>query len=95
MDIRHQIQAVNDTTAVLVLPDLGLSVQYSVNFTVQNISASATVYMGSDSVQSNDYGIKLEAGAIASFDGFQRNAQLFAITDTGSSASVAVLRVSQ
>lgn len=93
MDIRHEIQVFNDETPVLVLPDFGDAVQYFVNFTVQNISET-TIYLGASGVTSSDYGIKLEASAIASFDGFQRNAQLFGITDSGS-ASAAVLRISQ
>ena len=93
MDIRHDIQTINDETPVLILPDFGDAVQYYVNFTVQNISET-TVYLGASGVTSTDYGIKLEAGAIASFDGFQRNAQLFGVTDSWS-ASVAVLRISQ
>jgi hypothetical protein len=93
MDIRHQLTSVNDGDAVRILPDFGDSVQYFVNFTVQNISET-TVYIGASNVASNDYGIKLEAGATASFEGFQRNAPLFAITDSGT-ASVAVQRLSQ
>ena len=93
MDIRHQLVEINDNDAVRILPDFGDSVQFFVNFTVQNIS-EVTVFIGASNVASNSYGIKLEGGATASFEGFQRNAPLFAISDSGT-ASVAVLRTSQ
>jgi hypothetical protein len=93
MDVRHQIKSINDSDPVQLLPDFGDSVHFFVNFTVQNINESATIYIGSSNVASNDYGIKLIAGATATFEGFQRNAPLYAICDSGS-ASVAILRTS-
>ena len=94
MDVRHSIISLNDETASSVVPDLNIDIKYDLSFTVQNLSESDAVLLGGSDVAWNSYGIKLAAGAVASFQGVQRNFQLYGLCPEGISASVAVLRVS-
>lgn len=93
MDLRHAVIALNDEDPVSVLPDLDIDVNYDVSFSVQNISDNI-VYLGNSGLSQSSFGIKLVSGATASFEGVSRLFPLYGISESGTSASVAVLRVS-
>jgi hypothetical protein len=60
------------------------------DITIQNVHASATVYIGGEGVSSSDYGYRLGAGSAISFELPGRDA-LYAISSTDDS-NVAVLK---
>jgi hypothetical protein len=62
------------------------------DITIQNVHASAIVYIGGESVTSNNYGYRLSAGSAWSVELAGTDA-LYAITDTHAS-KVAVLTTS-
>lgn len=92
MIIKHEITTLNDSTGTQLPADRSDRVQYNVSFSVQNISESASVYIGGNGVNSSSYGIKLAPGETASFDGLPRNSGIYALSSEGSS-DVAVLQV--
>jgi hypothetical protein len=92
MDVRHAIVELNDSDQTDCLPDMGVDVNYDVSFSVQNLSASA-VFLGGDGVTTSSFGIKLAAGATATFEGVSRAFPLFGVSEAPS-ASVAIFRIS-
>lgn len=100
MALSHAIVALNSSTAVALNTDASLTnavtgeVYPTYAFTtlsIQNVDASATVYIGGSTVTSSSYGISLAAGASATIDGLTNEETVYAIS-TGSS-NVAVLKV--
>lgn len=83
----HSLTTLSNTTATRLTPS---GLHTGMDITIQNVHASATVYLGGDGVTSSDYGYRLLAGAAISLELPGRNA-LFAITDTNNS-KVAVLK---
>jgi hypothetical protein len=55
---------------------------------VQNIDASATVYIGSSTVTSSSYGYKLAPGATLQLDNISTGIQLYAISSGASNVAV-------
>jgi len=60
------------------------------DITIQNVHASATVYIGGEGVTSSNYGYRLLAGSAISFELPGKDA-LYAITDTNES-KVAIIK---
>lgn len=83
----HALTTLSSTTATRLTP---LGLHTGMDITVQNVHATATVYLGSEDVTAEDYGYRLMPGLAISFELPGRNA-LFAITDTDES-KVAVLK---
>ena len=100
MALSHALVALNSSTAVNLNIDANLTnpvtgeVYPTYAFTtlsIQNVDASATVYIGTSTVTSSSYGISLVPGASATLDGLTNTENVWAIS-TGSS-NVAILKV--
>jgi hypothetical protein len=92
MKVRHEIVTINDGYGIELPSNQNDEVKYSVTFSVQNISETANVFIGSNNVSSSSFGLKLVPGAIASFDSMARESGIYAVSSE-SSSSVAVLQV--
>jgi len=82
----HNLVTLSDSTDTRLTP---ANVHSGHDFTVQNVDATATVYIGGEGVTSSDYGFKITAGAAWSIELPPRDA-IYAISDTDGT-SVAVL----
>jgi len=84
----------SNTTAAAALFDDGDDVNYSVTFIVQNIHATAIVYIGGASVTSSNYGIKIAPNEKIDFTEMPRYPGIYAISDTNAS-KISVMRMSK
>jgi hypothetical protein len=89
MPLSHSIIELNTST-----PEL-LSIEGdtigSLNLTIQNLSSSASVFLGSSSVTSSDFAFRLDPGSIISFDSLRKDTEIYGISNTNGE-SVAVGR---
>jgi hypothetical protein len=93
MAIIHTLLSLSNTTAVTLEPTptevVVNSETYptwnSFSMSIQNVHASAVVYLGGPDVTSSSYGVKLVPGSVISFDMFNKDTNLFAISDTNNS----------
>lgn len=85
----HNLTILSNSTATRLTPS---GLHSGMDITIQNVHASATVYIGGEGVTSSSYGYRLIAGAAVSFELPGKNA-LYAISDTNTS-KVAVLKTS-
>ena len=83
----HALTTLSSTTATRLTPS---GLHSGMDITIQNVHASATVYIGGEGVTSSDYGYRLLAGAAVSFELPGRDA-LYAISSTNNS-KVAVIK---
>jgi hypothetical protein len=98
MAVTQSLTALNSSTAVLLNPVTSFShpvipgqTVYSWNsntLIIQNVDASATVYIGTSSVTSSAYGVKLAAGSSVSLDDLKPTEPIYAISSGSSSVSV-------
>lgn len=86
---QHSLTTLSNTTATLITPN---GTHSGLDTTVQNIHATAIVYLGGTGVSSTNYGYRLDPGTAFSIELSGRDA-LYAITDTNGS-KVAVLKTS-
>jgi hypothetical protein len=84
----HELTTLNSTTATRLTPN---GTHSNLDFTVQNVHASAIVYIGGIGVTSLNYGYKLFPGAAWSVE-LQGKDAIYAITDTNGS-KVATIEV--
>ena len=89
MSTRHALVTLSNTTATKLTP---AGVHSGMDITIQNVHASAIVYIGGEGVTSTDYGFKLIAGTAIAFELPGRD-ELYAITDTNGS-KIATLKTS-
>ena len=85
----HNLTTLSNATATKLTP---AGVHSGLDVTIQNIHATAVVYIGGAGVTSSDYGYRLAPDTAISFELSGRDA-LYAITDTNNS-KVAVLKTS-
>ena len=83
----HSLTTLSSTTATMLTP---LGLHTGMDITIQNVHATAIVYLGASGVTAEDYGYRLLPGLAISFELPGRNA-LFAITDTNES-QIAILK---
>lgn len=83
----HDLLTLSDSTATELTPGARHS---GLDLTIQNVDASAVVYIGGEGVTASDYGFKLVAGAGFSIE-LNPNDRLYAISDTNGS-NAALLR---
>jgi hypothetical protein len=83
----HSLTTLSNTVATRLTP---LGIHSGMDITIQNVHASATVYIGGEGVTSSTYGYRLLAGAAVSFELPGRDA-LYAISGTNNS-QVAILK---
>ena len=96
MPLTHNIVALNSSTAVNLLPTNPTITFNSQNFPtwtqatlfIQNVDATATVYIGAAGVTSSSYGISIAAGATASVDSLAPGMALYAISSGTSNVAV-------
>ena len=84
----HELLTLSNTTETELTPGARHS---GLDLTIQNVHATAVVYVGGTGVTSSDYGYKLEAGDAFSIE-LNPNDRLYAISDTNESG-LALLRV--
>lgn len=84
----HELVTLSDETETELTPEG--RVHSGLDLTVQNVHATAIVYIGGTGVTTEDYGFKLEPKEAFSIELNPRD-QLFAISDTDG-ATVALLR---
>ena len=93
MSLSHNLVTLSSSSATLLNPD-NITTSFSgearhdynaVSLSIQNVDATATVYLGSSSVTSSSYGVKLAAGAIASIDDLTYTSGLYAISSVNGS----------
>jgi hypothetical protein len=89
MPLSHSVIELNTST-----PEL-LSIEGdtigSLNLTIQNLSSSASVFLGSSIVTSSDFAFRLDPGSIISFDSLRKDTEIYGISNTNGE-SVAVGR---
>lgn len=83
----HSLTTLSNTTATLLTPG---EVHSGLDVTIQNVHASAIVYLGGIGVSSSNYGYRLDAGTAFSIE-LSGRSKLYAITNTNGS-TVAVLK---
>jgi len=83
---QHAHTTLSNTTATLLTPN---GTHSGLDVTIQNIDASAIVYIGGEGVTSSSYGYRLSAGSAWSIELSGKDA-IYAITNTNGS-KVAVL----
>jgi hypothetical protein len=86
---QHAHTTLSNTTATLLTPN---GTHSGLDVTIQNIDASAIVYIGGEGVTSSSYGYRLSAGSAWSIELSGKDA-IYAITNTNGS-KVAVLTTS-
>ena len=84
----HELLTLSNTTETELTPGARHS---GLDLTIQNVHATAVVYVGGTGVTSSSYGYKLEAGDAFSIE-LNPNDRLYAISDTNESG-LALLRV--
>ena len=85
----HSLTPLPNSSATLLTPE---GTHSGMDITLQNVHATAIVYIGGTGVSSNNYGYRLDPGTAFSIELAGRDA-LYAITDTNGS-KVAVLKSS-
>ena len=98
MSVYQNLVTLSSTVPTLVDPDSTVTnsvtgetnfVWKSGNFSIQNLSASATIYIGNSSVSTTSFGFKLDPKGVLAVDGLNAVSGLYAVTDTdGSQAAV-------
>jgi hypothetical protein len=83
----HSLTTLSSSAATMLTPN---GVHSGMDVTIQNVHASAYVYVGGEGVTSSSYGYRLSPGSAISFELPGKDA-LYAITDTNSS-QVAVIK---
>ncbi len=83
----HALVTLNSTTATRLTPN---GMHSGMDITIQNIHASAYVYIGAEGVTASDYGYRIAPGSAFSVELPGTNA-LYAITNVNGSA-IAVLK---
>ena len=83
----HSLTSLSNSTATRLTPN---GVHSGMDVTIQNIHASAYVYIGGEGVTTSAYGYRLNPGSAISFELPGKDA-LYAITDTNSS-QVAIIK---
>lgn len=83
----HSLTTLSNSAATLLTPS---GTHSGMDVTIQNVHASAIVYIGGTGVTSNSYGYRLDPATAFSIELTGRDA-LYAITDTNGS-KVAVLK---
>jgi hypothetical protein len=83
----HALTTLSSSAATLLTPN---GVHSGMDVTIQNIHASAYVYIGGEGVTTSSYGYRLNPGSAISFELPGKDA-LYAITDTNSS-QVAIIK---
>ena len=83
----HDLVTLSDTTETELTPGARHS---GLDLTIQNVHATAVVYIGAVGVTASDYGFKLTPGAGFSIE-LNPNDRLYAISDTNGSTA-ALLR---
>ena len=84
----HALTTLSSSAATLLTPN---GVHSGMDITIQNIHASAYVYIGGEGVTSSSYGYRLNAGSVISFELPGKDA-LYAITGTNGS-QIAVIKI--
>ena len=82
----HAIKTLSTSTPVLLTPQV---VHSGVDITIQNLSTTATVYIGASNVSSSSYGHAIDPEMSVAF-AVQARDENYAVSDT-SSSHVAVL----
>lgn len=85
----HNLTTLSDSTATKLTPN---GIHSGMDVTIQNIHATAIVYIGGAGVTSSDYGYRLSPDAAISFE-LSGKDSLYAITNINNS-KVAVLKTS-
>ena len=83
----HSLTSLSNSTATRLTPN---GVHSGMDITIQNIHASAYVYIGGEGVTTSSYGYRLNPGSAISFELPGKDA-LYAITNTNGS-QVAVIK---
>ena len=83
----HALTTLSNTTATRLTPN---GIHSGLDLTIQNVHASAIVYIGGEDVTSTDYGYRLDPATAWSIELSGVDA-IYAITDTNGS-KVAVLK---
>lgn len=86
---QHALTTLSSSTATRLTPN---GTHSGMDITIQNVHATAVVYIGGEDVTSTDYGFKIVSGNAFSIE-LSGKDPLYAITDTNGS-KVAVLKTS-
>lgn len=81
MSTRHGLVTLSNSTATRLTPE---GLHSGMDITIQNVHASAVVYIGGEGVTSTDYGYRLAAGSAVAWE-LPGTDPLYAISDTNNS----------
>lgn len=93
MALRHGILTINTTRSEVLVDDIDM-VQYFMTMSIQNIDETGVIYLGDNTVTTEDFGYALVPGASFSLDDVGRHPGLYAISDADGTQA-AVLRISK
>lgn len=93
MAISHEVVTLSDSVNTIVTVS-GIEAGISLTISIQNIDATAIVYVGDSTVSSTSYGIKLNPGQAVSFDSLPKKDEIYAISSVNES-KVAVIRLAR
>lgn len=88
MSTSHSLTTLSDSTATLLSP---AGTHSGRDITIQNVDASAIVYVGAEGVTAASYGYRLAAGQAIAFE-LPPQDSIYAISDTNGS-EVAVMQI--
>jgi len=89
MALQHSLITLNSSTPTLLT--ISGDTIGSLHLTVQNVSDSAIVYLGTSAVTSSDFAFRVDPGAIISIDALRKDTEIYGISNTNNT-SVAVAK---
>ena len=87
----HDLKTLSNVIPAVISLDGDAEVILSVS--IQNVDDTAYVYIGSETVSSTSYGLRLEPGALVSFDNLRKNTFLYAVSSVNSSKVARIILV--
>jgi len=80
-----QVTLSTSTPAVLTIAGVEETTSSSVSVSIQNIDATAIVYVGDATVSSTSYGMKLVPGAVATLDQLSASMDVYGVSSVANS----------
>jgi len=90
LGLSHNNVTLNSSTATLLTVPANQEDEYNLVFIVQNLDSVYNVYLGSSSVSTTSFGIKLQPGDIFNGD-LKPNEDIYAVCDSGQSVAISTM----
>ena len=83
MPVVHDVDILSNVNAIPLI--VGGSPTLIVSLSIQNLDDNAYVYIGNSEVSSTSFGIRIDPGGLASFDGLRKDTHFYAISSVNGS----------